>query len=154
MIASVKKILSRYKNFCKQKLLITTPELLLLLVVIALAVTAVSASMKSNKGTSSTRDLKNYLLGLQLRFRNPLAIDAEKERTALELLLNRLKTSSPQKTISEDEDLKELFGSTCSRIKEITNSREEGARTSWRKLKNVVFDFQEFYYPKGVLAVL
>jgi hypothetical protein len=126
----------------------TIPELFLLIVVISLVVMAVSASMKFTKGTSSLSELKWYLKVLQLKLSNPSTVDADKERVEVDMLLNRLKTTNPQKTLSHDEELKGLFTTTSQQIQQITDSKETGLRTSWQKLKTVVCDFNEFYYPK------
>lgn len=133
--------------------MISTPELLLLVVVIGLVVMAVTAAMKYTKGNSSLVELQYYLKALQLRLTTPSTMDAEKERVEIDALLNRLKTTLPQKTITENEELKSLFGTTSQQIKIITDSKETGLRTSWQKLKNVVYDFDEFYYPKTMRAL-
>ena len=80
--------------------MISTPELLLLIVVIGLVVMAVTAAMKYTKGNSSLAELQNYLKALQLKLTTPSTMDAEKERVEMHAQLNRIKTTLPQKTIT------------------------------------------------------
>ena len=127
----------------------TVSELVLLIVVIGLVIMALSYSMKSTRGSSNLIDLKTYMQVLQLKLSNHSTIYADKERAEIDMLLNRIKTTNSQKTLSQDKELKGLFTITSQQIKQITDSKEIGLRTSWQKLKNVVCDFDDFYYSKG-----
>ena len=127
----------------------TVSELVLLIVVIGLVVMAVSYSMQYTRGSSNLIELKSYLQVLQLKLSNPSMMDADKERAEIDMLLNRIKTTNSQKTLSQDKELKGLFTITSQQIEQITDSKEIGLRTSWQNLKNIVCDFDDFYYPKG-----
>jgi hypothetical protein len=125
------------------------PEILLVTVVAGLFIIVLYVCTKSTKETLSITALKNYLNDLQIKFKNPLTINAETERGALERLLNNVRTSCDEKLISSNIDLKGMFDKTCKQIKSITVSKEVGTRSSWQKLKDLTSSFNEFYFLKS-----
>jgi hypothetical protein len=148
MTLSIQKEIARYKEWRKGVFMFTLPEILLVTVVAGLFIIVLYVCTKSTKETLSITALKNYLNDLQIKFKNPLTINAETERGALERLLNNVKTSCDEKLISSNIDLKGIFDKTCKQIKSITESKEVGTRSSWQKLKDLTSSFNEFYFLK------
>ncbi|MCU7552931.1 hypothetical protein OCK74_27705 [Chitinophagaceae bacterium LB-8] len=146
MKLSIQKEIARYKEWRKGVLMLSLPELLLLTVVSGLFIIVLYVCTKSTKGALSITALKNYLNDLQIKFKSPLTINAETERSALEILLNDVKTSCDRKVISSNIDLEGMFDKTCKQIKSITESKEVGTRSSWQKLKDLSSGFNEFYF--------
>jgi hypothetical protein len=73
-------------------------------------------------------------------------INPEAERQEMEILQNKIKTTSDQLTISGDKDLKQLFASNCKYIKSIMADVNLANRSSWIKFKELMFSFNHFYF--------
>lgn len=73
-------------------------------------------------------------------------INPEAERQAMEILQNKIKTSSNQLTISEDKDLQQLFASNCKYIQTVMTHVNLVNRSSWIKFKELMFGFSALYF--------
>lgn len=125
---------------------INFPQLLLIFVLAGLLLLLVTTCIKFTKGPISTDALKKQLRLLQLKFVTAAHISPELERKEMEILQNKIKTSSNPLIISSDNELKLLFASNCKYIQsEITNMKLEN-RSSWIKFKELMFSFYEFYF--------
>jgi len=125
---------------------INFPQLLLIVVLAGLLLLLITTCIKFTKGPVSTNALKKQLRSLQLKFVTAAHISPEAERKEMEILQNKIKTSSNPLIISSDNELKLLFASNCKYIQsEITNMKLEN-RSSWIKFKELMFSFYEFYF--------
>lgn len=146
MKLSIQHELKRYTEWRKGVLAISLLEVLLLAVVTGLVVMTIYVCTKPTRGPLSIKALRDHLNDLQARFKNPLSINAENERKALEILMNDVKGTCDKELISGDVDLKETFDKTCKQIRSITAAKEVGAKSSWLKLNAVSSNFNEFYF--------
>ena len=128
-------------------------QILLVIIVSGLIIIAVVSCIKFTKGPLSIGDLKNYLHLLQSKFTHHAFIDPELERQEMEVLQNKVKTSCSQLSISENTDLQGLFLNTCQNINDVMNDKEIENRISWLKFREVICNFQEFYFSKTSVVV-
>jgi hypothetical protein len=126
--------------------LITFPQILLIVVLLGLLVLLVRTCIKFTKGPLSTTALKQQLLQLQSKFVSSALINPEVERKEMEILQNKIKTSSDQLNISGDKDLQELFASNRKYIQSIMGDVNLTNRSSWIKFKELMFGFGDFYF--------
>jgi len=122
------------------------PQLLLVVGCVGLLVLFVTTCFKSTKGPVNTDALKNQLRSLQLKFVTAALVDPEFERKEMEILQNKIKTSSNPSVISGDPDLKLLFDSNCKYIQSEMNNVNLEDRSSWIKLKELMFSFDHLYF--------
>ena len=127
-------------------LFITFSQVLLIAGTAGLFVLVVTTCIKFTKGPISTEALKNQLRSLQLKFVTAELINPELERKEMEILHNKIKTSSKQLTISGDKDLQQLFASNCNYIQSAMIDVNLSNRSSWIKFKELMFSFDEFYF--------
>lgn len=73
-------------------------------------------------------------------------INPEAQRQAMEILQNKIKTSSDQLTISEDKDLQQLFASNCKYIQTVITDVNLVNKSSWIKFKKLMFGFSALYF--------
>jgi hypothetical protein len=73
-------------------------------------------------------------------------INPEAQRQAMEILQNKIKTSSDQLTISEDKDLQQLFASNCKYIQTVMTDVNLVNRSSWIKFKKLMFGFSALHF--------
>jgi hypothetical protein len=146
MKLSIQHQLKRYREWRKGVLVISLLEILLLAVVTGIVIMTIYVCTRSTRGPLSIKALRDHLNDLQVRFKNPLTINAETERKALEILLNDVKGSCDKELISGNVDLKEMFDKTCKQIRSITANKEVGTKSSWLKLNAVSSGFNEFYF--------
>jgi hypothetical protein len=73
-------------------------------------------------------------------------INPEAQRQAMEILQNKIKTSSDQLTISEDKDLQQLFASNCKYIQTVMTHVNLVNRSSWIKFKELMLGFSALYF--------
>ena len=125
------------------------PQIILLLVVVGLLVWMVQTSVKSTKGSLNTAALKKQLMQLQSKFLRSEAINPDRERAQMEMLQNKIKTTSEQLTISDDKDLKQLFDTNCNYIVAAMNNAGLEERSSWIKLKELMLDFDALYFRRA-----
>ena len=92
------------------------PQILSIVGLAGLLVLLVTTCIKFTKGPFDTAALKKQLRLLQLKFVSAALINPEAERKEIEILQNKIKTSSNQMSISGDTDLKQLFASNCKYI--------------------------------------
>ena len=130
----------------RRMFLITFPQVLLIVVLLGLLVLLVRTCVKFTKGPLSTTALKQQLLQLQSKFVSSALINPEVERKEMEILQNKIKTSSDQLTISGDKDLQELFASNRKYIQSIMGDVNLTNRSSWIKFKELMFGFGDFYF--------
>lgn len=130
----------------RRMFLITFPQILLIVVLLGLLVLLVRTCIKFTKGPLSTTALKQQLLQLQSKFVSSALINPEVERKEMEILQNKIKTSSDQLTISGDKDLQELFASNRKYIQSIMGDMNLTNRSSWIKFKELMFGFGDFYF--------
>jgi hypothetical protein len=125
---------------------IAFPPLLLIIVVVALMALMVSVCIKFTKGPLSTAALLQQLQHLQARFASGKQINPEREREEMEILQNKIKTTSDPITISENMDLKRLFYSNCKSIQGVLGQADLQNRTSWIKLNGLMVEFNSRYF--------
>lgn len=130
----------------RRMFLITFPQVLLIVVLLGLLVLLVRTCIKFTKGPLSTTALKQQLLQLQSKFVSSALINPEVERKEMEILQNKIKTSSDQLAISGDKDLQELFASNRKYIQSIMGDVNLTNRSSWIKFKELMFGFGDFYF--------
>jgi hypothetical protein len=130
----------------RRMFLITFPQILLIVVLLGLLVLLVRTCIKFTKGPLSTTALKQQLLQLQSKFVSSALINPEVERKEMEILQNKIKTSSDQLAISGDKDLQELFASNRKYIQSIMGDVNLTNRSSWIKFKELMFGFGDFYF--------
>jgi hypothetical protein len=129
-----------------QMLIIVLPQILLVVGLAGLLVLMIIACIKFTKGPINTDALKKQLRSLQLKFGTAALINPELERKEMEILQNKIKTSSEQLTISRDKDLQELFASNCKYIQSVMIDVNLLNRSSWIKFKELMFSFDDFYF--------
>jgi hypothetical protein len=127
-------------------LLITFPQILLLAILAILLVQLVTSCIQFTKGPFDIKALKKQLRSLQLKFVTAALINPELERKTMEILQNKIKTSSEQSVISGDKDLKQLSASNCKDIQLAMININVINRSSWIKFKELMFSFDEFYF--------
>ena len=120
--------------------------MLAIVVSTGLLVLLVTTCIKSTKGPFNTDILKKQLRSLQLKFVTAALINPELERAEMEILQNKIKTSSGRLTISGDKDLQELFASNCKYIQSAMIDVNLVNRSSWIKFKELMFSFDDFYF--------
>src|SRR3954454_4331148 len=103
-------------------LTIMLPQMLFIVGLAGSLVLLVATCIKFTKGPINTAALKTQLRSLQLKFVTAALINPELERKEMEILQNKIKTSSHQLTISGDNDLKLLFDSNCKYIQSEMNN--------------------------------
>jgi hypothetical protein len=130
-------------------LFMALPQIKLLVVVVGLLVWMVQTSVKSTKGSLNTAALKKQLMQLQSKFLRSEAINPDRERAQMEMLQNKIKTTSEQLTISDDNDLKQLFDTNCNYIIAAMNNAGLEERSSWIKLKELMLDFDALYFRRA-----
>jgi len=86
------------------------------------------------------------LRSLQLKFLSYALINPEAERKEMEILQNKIKTSSNQVSISGDKDLKQLLASNCKYIQLAMTDVNLANRSSWIKFRELMFSFDNFYF--------
>ena len=131
-----------------QMLIIILPQVLLIVVLAGLLVLLVTTCIKFTKGPINTAALKTQLRSLQLKFVTAAVVNPELERKEMEILQNKIKTSSNQSIISGDHDLKLLFDSNCKYIQSEMNNTNLPNRSSWIKFRELMFGFDKFYFQK------
>jgi hypothetical protein len=125
---------------------INLPQMLLIIGLGGLLVLLVAACVKFTKGPINTEALKKQLRSLQLKFVSAALINPELERKEMELLQNKIKTSSNTSIISGDHDLRLLFSSNCKYIQSEMNNVNLENRSSWIKFKELMFSFDHLYF--------
>src|SRR5215203_3650732 len=113
------------------------PQMLLIIGLAALLVVLVTTCTKFTKGPINTAALKKQLRSLQLKFVTAALINPDMERMEMEILHNKIKTSSNSSTISGDGDLKLLFDSNCNHIQSEMNNANLENRSSWIKFRDL-----------------
>ena len=131
-----------------QMLIIILPQVLLIVVLAGLLVLLVTTCIKFTKGPINTAALKTQLRSLQLKFVTAAVVNPELERKEMEILQNKIKTSSNPSIISGDHDLKLLFDSNCKYIQSEMNNTNLTNRSSWIKFRELMFGFDKFYFQK------
>lgn len=123
-------------------------QILFIIGMAGLLVLLVTTCIKFTKGPFDTAALKKQLRLLQLKFVSAALINPEAERKEMEILQNKIKTSSNQMSISGDKDLKQLFASNCKYIQSAMTDVNLANRNSWIKFRELMFSFGDFYFPK------
>jgi hypothetical protein len=131
-------------------LYLALPPLLLIIAVVGLLILTVSVCIKFTKGPLSTAALLRQLQILQAKFMQGKTIDPDTQRQEMEILQNKLKTSSDPALISANSDLKQLFSSNCQAIQSVLERPLLENRTSWIKLNTMMLDFNSHYFDKQV----
>lgn len=126
--------------------MITFPQILLIVLLFGLLVLLVRTCIRFTRGPLTTTALKQQLLQLQSKFVGSAPINPEAERQAMEILQNKIKTANDQLTISEDEEIRQLFASNCKYIQSIMSDVNLANRSSWIKFKELMFGFGDFYF--------
>jgi hypothetical protein len=127
-------------------LTIILPQVLLIVGFAGLLVLLITTCIKFTKGPINADALKRQLRSLQLKFVTAASINPEMERKEMEILQNRIKTSSNTSIISGDDDLKLLFGSNCKYIQSAMMDVNLENRSSWIKFKELMFSFDDLYF--------
>lgn len=123
-------------------------QILLIAGLAGLLVLLFTTCIKFTKGPINTAALKKQLRSLQLKFVTAALINPELERKEMEILQNKIKTSSNPLIISGDDDLKLLFDSNCKYIQSEMNNINLENRSSWIKFRELMFGFDKFYFQK------
>lgn len=142
--------MTRFKTWKSSVLLIAPLELLLLVVVISLFITAFITAAKFTKGPLSIAALKEYLFGLRSLLESRTDLDAETERSTLEKLFNQVKANCAGTVITKNQELKEVLQSTCQNIQLTMESKKTGQRNAWQQLKDTAFGFHEQYFSNAI----
>ena len=121
-------------------------QILMIIGLAGLLVLLVTTCIKSTKGPLDTAALKKQLHSLQLKFVSSALINPEAERKEMEILQNKIKTSSNQVSISGDKDLKQLLASNCKYIQLAMTDMNLADRSSWIKFRELMFSFDDFYF--------
>jgi len=124
------------------------PQIILIVGFTGLLVLLVNTCLKFTKGPLDTANLKKRLGLLQLKFVSAALINPEAERREIEILQNKIKTSSSLMRISSDKDLRQLFASNCKYIQSEMADVNLLERSSWIKFRELMFSFDEFYFRK------
>jgi hypothetical protein len=122
------------------------PQILIIIGLAGLLVLTVTTCIKSTKGPLDTAALKRQLRSLQLKFVSFASINPQVERKEMEILQNKIKTSSSQVSISGDKDLKQLLASNCRYILLAMTDMNLADRSSWIKFRELMFSFDDFYF--------
>ena len=122
------------------------PQIILIVGFTGLLVLLVNTCLKFTKGPLDTANLKKRLGLLQLKFVSAALINPEAERREIEILQNKIKTSSSLMRISSDKDLRQLFASNCKYIQSEMADVNLLERSSWLKFRELMFSFDEFYF--------
>ena len=122
------------------------PQILLIVGLTGLLILLANTCLKFTKGPLDTANLKKRLGLLQLEFVSAALINPEAERREIEMLQNKIKTSSNQMSISSDKDLRQLFASNCKYIQSEMADVNLLERSSWIKFRELMFSFDEFYF--------
>lgn len=122
--------------------------MLLIVGLAVLFVLLVITCIKFTKGPVNTAALKKQLRSLQLKFVTAAPINPELERSEMEILQNKIKTSSNRLIISGDDDLKLLFNSNCKYIQSEMSNTNLVNRSSWIKFRDLMFGFDKLYFQK------
>jgi hypothetical protein len=126
--------------------IIVFSQMLLIVGSAGLLVLMVTTCIKFTKGPINTDALKKQLRSLQLKFVTAALINPELERKEMEILQNKIKTSSNALTISGDHDLKMLFASNCQYIQSAIADVNLLNKSSWIKFKELMFSFDAFFF--------
>ncbi|HEV7333217.1 MAG TPA: hypothetical protein VGN63_19435 [Flavisolibacter sp.] len=126
--------------------MITIPQILLALLVLGLFTAAFYVCFRSTKGPLSIFNLKAKLQVLKRKFENQSAVDPEEERSIMERLQNKTKTSCSREVISSNKDLKELFSVTCQFVNGTITSAGPINKSSWLRYGALMNDFNEHYF--------
>jgi hypothetical protein len=130
----------------RRMFLITFPQVQLIVVFLGLLVLLVRACIQFTKGPSSTTALKQQLLQLQSKFMGSVPINPEAERQEMEILQNKIKTTSDQLTSSGDKDLQQLSTTNCKYIQLGMTDVNLINKSQWLKFKELMFSFHNFYF--------
>lgn len=133
----------------KDGLYLTFPPFLLLFFVVALVIFMVSVCIRFTKGPLSTTALLEHLRRLQAKFVSKAPINPETERAEIEILQNKIKTSSAPAIISGNADLERLFRSNCLAVQSVLLQSGLKERVAWIKLNALLADFTAVYFAKS-----
>lgn len=126
--------------------MITIPQILLVLLVLGLFGATFYVCFRSTKGPLSILRLKAQLLLLKKKFENQSPIDPEEERSIMEDLQNKTKTSCSGEAISANKDLRALFFVNCQSVNGMITSPAPTNKSSWLKYGALMNDFNEQYF--------
>ena len=135
-------------NSNNRLLFIGVPPILLIIIVTSLLMITASICSKFTKGPLSTVALLQRMRLLQAKFIAGKEIDPETEREEMEILQNKIKTSSSMQTISGNSDLKQLFARNCASIQSVLKQPVLDNKTSWIKFNALMADFNTSYFEK------
>lgn len=121
---------------------------MLIIIVTSLLMITASICSKFTKGPLSTVALLQRMRLLQAKFIAGKEIDPETEREEMEILQNKIKTSSSMQTISGNSDLKQLFARNCASIQSVLKQPVLDNKTSWIKFNALMADFNTSYFEK------
>ena len=122
------------------------PQILMIIGLAGLLVLLVTTCIKFTRGPLDTAALKKQLRLLELKFVSAALVNPETERKEIEILQNKIKTSSNQMSISGDMDLRQLFASNCNYIQTAMTDANLANRSSWIKFRELMFSFVDFYF--------
>jgi hypothetical protein len=126
--------------------IIILPQMLLMVALAGLLILLVTTCIRFTKGPINTDNLKKHLRLLQLKFVTAARINPEMEREEMEILQNKIKTSSNRITISADKDLQQLFASNCKYIQLAMTDVHLTNRSSWIKFRELMSGFNDLYF--------
>lgn len=126
--------------------MITMSQILLGLLLLGLFTDTFYVCFRSTKGPLSILILKAQLLLLKRKFENQSPIDPEEERSIMEGLQNKTKTSCSVEAISSNKDLKELLSVICQFVNGMITSAGPINKSSWLRYGALMNDFNEQYF--------
>jgi hypothetical protein len=121
-------------------------QILFIVFTTGIIVYSLITSFSSTKAGQSMVLLTNYLSIFDAKFEAHTKINAESERKEMELLQNKVKACCEQKEISSNTGLKLLMAGLCKKIGEACTLSNEVDKTSWLKLKELTFSFEDTYF--------
>ena len=121
-------------------------EIVMMIVVSGLLAMMISTSLKSSGAPLSIAGLTEHLISLKEKFLTSSMIDPERERTAMERLQNKTKTSCTPEFISQNAGLKELYSVNCKSIEKKLADVQTTEKTSWLKFQAMMKDFDDEYF--------
>ena len=128
--------------------MISLPEGLLVLLLVGLFSATFYACFGSTKGPVSILNLKAQLLLVKRKFENQSVIDPEEERSVMERLQNKTKTSCSREAISSNNDLRALFFVNCESVNGMRTSSVPTNKTGWLRYGALMNDFNEQYFTR------
>jgi len=143
---TMKNTVVSFYQWRKTVMLVTPLDIFFILIMIGLFTATFVASFTSTKAPLALVGLKDHLLSLASRLQQFRGIDTEIERSKMESLINQVKTSCDEITISNDLKLRSALTAAYTQFCVATDNINDDAKTGWIKLKAASFGFGQPYF--------